>query len=108
MDMFRGINGTIILSDDIVQIIREKGIDYTFHKEGHIEIPYSEIKEVVFSEGGLINGYISIMEKKSKRPSGIVQAMKDENAVIFRMFKNEQAREIRSEIRRRIDNNRKT
>ena len=48
MDKFRGLNGTIVLKEDCVQILREKVLDSTFHEQEQIEIPYSEIKGIYF------------------------------------------------------------
>ena len=61
MDKLRGLNGTIVLKEDCVQILREKALDSTFHEQEKIEIPYSEIKDIYFEAGSLINGYLSIL-----------------------------------------------
>ena len=90
MDKFRGLNGTIVLKEDCVQILREKVLDSTFHEQEKIEIPYSEIKDVYFAEGSLI------------KPTGILKAVKDDTSVVFRMFKNGEAERFAEEIRKRI------
>ena len=64
MDKFRGLNGTIVLKEDCEQILREKELDSTFHEQEKIEIPYSEIKDVYFAEGSLINGYLCILRNR--------------------------------------------
>ena len=78
MDKFRGLNGTIVLKEDCVQILREKVLDSTFHEQEKIEIPYSEIKDVY------------------------LKAVKDDTSVVFRMFKNGEAERFAEEIRKRI------
>ena len=85
MDKFRGLNGTIVLKEDCVQILREKAIDSTFHEQEKIEIPYSEIKDIYFA-----------------KPTGILKAVKDDTSVVFRMFKNGEAERFAEEIRKRI------
>ncbi len=101
MDIFRGLNGTIVLREDCVQILREGRIDRTFHAQEKVEIPYSEIKEVHYKAGSMINGYLSIVRTGTKKPVGIIKAMKDDASVVFRMFKNREAKETAVEIRRR-------
>ena len=83
MDKFRGLNGTIVLKEDCVQILREKAIDSTFHEQEKIEIPYSEINDIY-------------------KPTGILKAVKDDTSVVFRMFKNGEAERFAEEIRKRI------
>ena len=102
MDKFRGINGTIVLKEDCVQILREKALDSTFHEHEKIEIPYSEIKDVCFTAGSLINGYLSILRVGAGKPRGILKAVKDDASVVFRMFKNGEAEQFAEEIRKRI------
>lgn len=109
MKSFRGINGTLILKDDAVLVLREKGIDGTFHEHTEIEIPYYDIQEIKVSLGGIINGYICIVDTDSNSPSNIFKAMKNDNTVIFRIFKNSAAekfaKELRSIILERNNNN---
>lgn len=102
MDRFRGLNGTIVLKDDCVQIFREGGIDSTFHQQDKISIPYSEIKDIHYVAGSIVNGYLSIIREGESKPSGIIKAMKDDTSVIFRMFKNSQAERIVREIKGRL------
>ena len=100
MDKFRGLNGTIVLKEDCVQILREKVLDSTFHEQEKIEIPYSEIKDVYFAEGSLINGYLCILRVGASKPT--LKAVKDDTSVVFRMFKNGEAERFAEEIRKRI------
>ena len=102
MDRFRGLNGTIVLKEDCVQIFREGGIDNTFHQQEKISIPYSEIKGVHYVAGSIVNGYLSIIREGTRKPSGIIKAMKDDTSVIFRMFKNSEAKRIVQEIKGRL------
>ncbi|MDO4474989.1 MAG: hypothetical protein Q4B75_10125 [Eubacteriales bacterium] len=102
MKKFRGINGTLILKDDSVLVLREKGIDGTFHDVSEIEIPYSTIEDVEIVPGGLINGYICIVNSGINSPSNIFKAMKNDNTVIFRIFKNDQAIKFAEELKSRI------
>ena len=109
MKSFRGINGTLILKDDAVVILLEKGIDGTFHKHPEIEIPYHNIQEVKVSLGGITNGYICIVNTDCNSPSNIFKAIKNDNTVIFRIFKNSSAekfaKKLRSLILERNNNN---
>lgn len=102
MKKFRGINGTLVLNDDVVLILREKGIDGTFHNHTKIEIPYYNIKEVKVILGGLINGYICIVDSNCGPSSNIFQAIKNDNTVIFRVFQNSMAERFANEIRKKI------
>ncbi len=102
MDKFRGLNGTIVLKEDCVQILREKALDSTFHEQKKTEIPYSEIKDIYFAAGSLINGYLSIIQAGTGKPTGILKAVKDDASVVFRMFKNGEAERFAEEIRKRL------
>lgn len=102
MTSFKGLNGTILLKENSLSIIRESGIDTTFHKKGVIEISYSCIDGVMLELGSLVNGYITIIEKGSTCPSSIFSAMKNDNTVIFRCTKNGQAEKIRALIEKNI------
>ena len=82
--------------------MREKAIDSTFHELEKIDIPYSEIKDIYFAEGSLINGYLSILRVGASKPTGILKAVKDDTSVVFRMFKNGEAERFAEEIRKRI------
>ena len=99
MKRFTGINGTIIFDDRKVTIIREKKLDRVFHQQGSIDIPLSQIDLVMFSEAGLTNGYIAILEKNNKIPHSVFTAIKHQNAVIFRFPKNQQAQEFARQIK---------
>ncbi len=102
MDRFRGLNGTIVLKENSVQILREGGIDSAFHEQNRMVIPYSEIEDIQCVAGSLVNGYLSIIRVGRSKPTGIVKAMKDDATVIFRMFKNGQAEKLVKDIRQRM------
>lgn len=103
MHKFRGINGTFILKNDCVVILREKGIDRTFHECVETEISYTDIEDVEIVLGGITNGYICIVDSKRIIPSNIFKAMKNDNTIVFRMFKNELAEKFANELRSRIE-----
>ena len=102
MEKFRGINGTLVLKNDAVVVLREKGIDNTFHKCPEIEIPYSNIQDVAVVLGEITNGFICIVDQECTSPSSIFKAMKNDHAVIFRVFKNSLAERFAEELRSRI------
>ena len=55
MKSFKGLNGTIILRDSGVAIVRENMLGTTFHNGGEVEIPYSNVSEVEVVPGALLN-----------------------------------------------------
>lgn len=83
MKSFEELNGTIILRNTGVEIIRDSALGTTFHNAGELEIPYESVSHVVVVPGLLLNGYICIVENGYGSPSGVFSAMKDENAVVF-------------------------
>ena len=99
MKKFVGLNGTISVSADSVYLSRERKLDGVFHQLGTTEIPIKQIEKVVFSEAGLTNGFIAILRKGDKRPHTIFSALKNENAVIFRLTKNDQAQEMTNYVK---------
>lgn len=54
MKSFKGLNGTIILRDSGVAIVRENMLGTTFHNGGEVEIPYSNVSEVEVVPGALL------------------------------------------------------
>lgn len=101
MQEFRGINGRIIIGQNELHILRENSIDSVFHKENEKVLLFDEIKNVVFVPGGVTNGYICCVEKGKKSPGTIIGAMKDENTILFRMFKNKAAENFVQEVLKR-------
>ena len=99
MRRFVGLNGTISISDHSVFLSREGKLDSVFHMPGTTEIPIRLIHKVVFSQAGLTNGFIAILRKGDKQPHSVFSALKNENAVIFRVTKNDQALELAEYVR---------
>lgn len=102
MKSFKGLNGTIILRNTGIAIIRDNALGTTFHNAGELEIPYENVSHVVVVPGSLLNGYICIVENEYGSPSGVFSAMKDENTVIFRLTKNLKAEKMKRLIEARI------
>ena len=98
MNVFKGLNGTIVLHEEYVSIVRNSMIDATFHEVGEMKIPYKRIKKIEVVPGGLTNGYITLMEDTSVFPSTVFMALKNKNSVIFRMTKNSGAEKIKNMI----------
>ena len=94
MKNFVGLNGKIYADEDGVTLIRESKIDGVFHELGTVRIPISEIAKVIYSEGGLTNGYIAFLRKGDRRPLSVFSALKNDNTVIFRFTKNESAQQM--------------
>lgn len=101
MDIFKGLNGTIVLHEEYVSIIRDSMIDVTFHEAGETKIPYKKIKQVKVVQGGILNGYITLLEDKGVFPLTVFVALKNKNTVIFRMTKNSAAEKMRNIIHAR-------
>lgn len=102
MKSFKGLNGTIILRDSGVAIVRENMLGTTFHNGGEVEIPYSNVSEVEVVPGALLNGFIYIVENGYGSPSNVFSAMKDENTIIFRLTRNGQAKKMKRLIEERL------
>lgn len=102
MKSFKGLNGTIILRDSGVAIVRENMLGTTFHNGGEVEIPYSNVSEVEVVPGALLNGFICIVENGYGSPSNVFSAMKDENTIIFRLTRKGQAKKMKRLIEERL------
>ena len=102
MESFKGLNGTIILRNSGVAILRKNMLETTFHNAGEVEIPYANINEVKVVPGSLLNGFICIMKKGYGSPSNVFTALKDENTIIFRLTKNGQAEKIKRLIEAKL------
>ena len=102
MKSFTGLNGTIILRNSGVAIVRKSMLGTTFHNAGEIEIPYSNINEVEVVPGSLLNGFICIVENGYGSPSNVFSAMKDENTIIFRLTRNKQAKKMKQLIEAKL------
>lgn len=99
MKEFRGLNGKIVYDTDRVTILRENKLDMKFHNSEKVELPVSSVKEIVLELGGLVNGYISILEEGDIKPKSIFEAIKDEKTIAFRMFKNIMAESFANDLR---------
>ena len=88
---FRGLNGTIEVVDDKIRIIREKLLDGAFHKKGTFVFPLSSVIMMHYHKGGITNGFLTLERKGSKLSKSVFSAMKNDDAIIFRMMKNEEA-----------------
>ena len=102
MKSFKGLNGTIILRDSGVAIVRENMVGTTFHNGGEVEIPYSNVSEVEVVPGALLNGFICIVENCYGSPSNVFSAMMYENTIIFRLTRNGQAKKMKRLIEERL------
>lgn len=102
MKSFTGLNGTIILRNSGVAIIRENMLGTVFHNCSEVEIPYFNISKVKVIPGSLLNGFICIVENGHCGPSNIFSALKDKNTVIFRLTKNKQAENLKQLIETKL------
>ena len=102
MRLFTGLNGSISVGEIGVSLTRQAKIDGIFHELGTMVIPYEEIDKVVFSKGGLTNGYMVFLRKGEKRPHSVFSAIKNEHAIVFRFTKNKSAKEIVNIVKTRI------
>ena len=92
--VFKGLNGSVSIAENWVTISREKKLDGVFHTLGSIIIPIRELDKVVYSKGGILNGFIVFIKKGDRQPHSVFSAIKNKNAIIFRASKNEQAKEV--------------
>ena len=98
MRQFKGLNGTIVLYDGHLIILREGFLANAFHKSSQVQVSYGDIKRVEVVYGSLINGYLRIVTEEKGRSFHIVSAMKDDGCVIFRFTKNKQAEQMKEWI----------
>ena len=94
MRSFYGLNGRVSIEDNAVILTRESKFDGIFHELGVFSIPVSQITKVIYSPGGVTNGYMSFLRKGDRRPISVFTALKNKNTIIFRFTKNEEAKEI--------------
>ena len=102
MKAFKGLNGTVILHQSCVCVVRDNMLGTTFHDAGVTEIPYGNISEVAVVPGAVLNGFLCIVEHGYGSPSNIFSAMKDDNTIIFRFTKNAQAWKLKRLIEARL------
>ena len=90
-DVLNGLNGVLALEEDCAVSRRQGQLATVFHAPGERRIPYARIQQVVFLPGGLLNGYLCLVEAGAPRPANRMAALKHPNAVMFRFPQNAQA-----------------
>lgn len=103
--MFKGYNGTVILTD--TGVIIKRGIKGFLLGGGMLRgdktIPYSSIVAVQLKKAGLTAGYIQLtLAGGSEAKAGLFQSTRDENTVNFFSGSNEQFMECKQLIESRI------
>ncbi|MCR5775890.1 MAG: hypothetical protein K6G84_00545 [Lachnospiraceae bacterium] len=102
MISFVGLNGQIEVDNDGIILTRVAKLDKVFHQAGKIIIPFCQVENVVFSEGGLTNGFVAFLRKGDKEPHSVFSAIKNDTAVIFRLTKNKNARQLVNYVKSKI------
>ena len=102
MVSFAGLNGQITVDEHTITLTRSAKLDKVFHNAGTITIPLSKVEKVIFSEGGLTNGYVAFLRKGDKRPRSVFSALKNKNTVIFRLTKNDDAKDLVDYVKSQI------
>ncbi len=94
-----GKNGEIELYEDKIIIKREKSNSYLFQGlKGKASLSINEIASVRFKKAGfLTNGYIRVDIK-----GGLLQAIRDENTIIFNSTQNQDFKEIKKMIEEKM------
>lgn len=95
---FRGLNGTIELINDTVRITREKLLDGVFHKKGVYNYPLASVVKVHYHKGGIANGFLTLEREESKLSRNVFSAMNNDDSIIFRMTKNEEAEKFSKDL----------
>lgn len=101
---FEGSNGSVTLYDDHLKI-RHKGFAnfLTAGAHGEKSIPLSNITAVQFKAAGFMAGYIQFSLKGGvDRPGGVMEATKDENAVLFSKNQQSEFEDLRLAVERAI------
>ncbi|CAN5321466.1 DUF4429 domain-containing protein [soil metagenome] len=106
MDMrVEGSNGTVVLDADKLRI-SHKGFANLLTQGSHGEksIPLRNITAVQFKAAGWTAGYIQFtLIGGIDRPGGVMEATKDENAVLFVKEQQKSFEELKSEVERRVE-----
>lgn len=105
--IYKGYNGTIILTDRGVIIKRGlKGFLLGgLTLRGDKTIPFSGIVAVQLKKAGLVAGYLQLtLQGGSEAKSGLFQSTKDENSVNFHFPKNKIFEEAKQLIEENINN----
>ena len=96
---FEGSNGVIRVDGENLRITRKGFANFlTQGLQGEKTLPFSSIRAVQFKEAGRwMAGYIQFSTAGSiDRPGGIMEATKDENAVLFERSQQAQFEELRA------------
>ncbi|WP_028975753.1 DUF4429 domain-containing protein [Sporolactobacillus terrae] len=97
---------TVAIDTHSVHIFR-KGVNaaFTVGLSGEKTIPLSSITSVQFKKPGMTSGYLQFGVLGGKETQGIMNAVKDENSVIFIKKELDQALELKKYVEDRINKN---
>jgi hypothetical protein len=99
--ILKGVNGQLLIFEDRVEITR-KGALSKFTQgffKGDKTIYIHQITSIQVKKGGLTNGYIQFsLGGGNESTKGILDAVKDENTVMFSLHNNDLAAEIKQYI----------
>lgn len=99
-----GSNGTVWLDDDQIRI-RHRGVANLMTQGAHGEktIPLRNITAVQFKQAGWTAGYIQFtLVGGIDRPGGVLEATKDENAVLFIKEQQPLFEQLKSTVEERV------
>ncbi len=88
---FKGLNGEAVLIENNIIIKRNGSIEQIFHNKCVKKIPIERINIIHYKKGSLINGYICFVTEDVLIPQNIIEALKNDNVIVFRMNKNKEA-----------------
>jgi hypothetical protein len=100
-----GSNGSVVLEADKLRI-SHKGFANMLTQGAHGEksIPLRNITAVQFKAAGWTAGYIQFtLVGGIDRPGGVMEATKDENAVLFTKEQQKAFEALKAEVERRVD-----
>lgn len=103
--LIEGSNGTITVDGECLRI-RRKGLANLITQgfQGEKTIPFETIRAVQFKDaGGWMAGYIQFsISGAVERPAGIMEATKDENAVLFEKKQQPAFQQLRTLVEDRL------
>ena len=101
---FDGSNGTVWLDEDKIRIAHKGFANFlTQGAHGEKSIPLRNITAVQFKSAGWTAGYIQFtLVGGIDRPGGVMEATKDENAVLFLKEQEAKFSKLKSEVESRI------
>ena len=99
-----GTNGTLYIYDSYIEIVRKGILAKLSHVGmGNTVLNYTSISSVQFRPGTpIINGYIHFFRRGNRSGGGYINAISDEDSVVFRLFHNEEARSILRYVKQKI------